>query len=181
MISKGSILIVDDDVDSRKSLCMILSPSYDVHTAKNGQEAIDFLSQKQVDLITLELLMPGLSGIDLLKEIKKLQPHIEVIIVTGYETLSNAQEAAYYGAVDFISKPFNVADIIMGVSKALGQRSQNKKIEGLIEQFRNLCSSRGLKRRKDLSYDAYFSFKGFPNPTRLDLSCGILYNPMRNN
>jgi len=88
--------------------------------------------------------MPGLSGIDLLREIKKLQPDIEVMIVTGYATLNNAQEAAHYRAVNFISKPFNVADIIISVSKALEQRNQNRKIKGLIQQFKDLRSSSGL-------------------------------------
>ena len=143
MISKGSILIVDDEVGSRESLRMILKPMYEVHTASNGQEAINFISQKKVDLVTLDLNMPGLSGIDVLQEIKKLQLDIEVIIVTGYGTLSNAQEAIRYGAGDFISKPFNVADIIAIVSKAFERRSQNMEIKGLIGQLQNLRSSLG--------------------------------------
>jgi DNA-binding NtrC family response regulator len=140
MISKGTILIVDDEVGPRESLRMILKPVYDIHTAENGQEAINFISQKKVDLVTLDLRMPGLSGIEVLQEIKKLQPDIEVIIVTGYGTLTNAQEAIRYGAADFISKPFNVADIIAIVSKAFERRSYNLKIKGLIQQIQGLRS-----------------------------------------
>jgi putative two-component system response regulator len=143
MISKGSILIVDDEVGPRESLRMILKPMHEVHTAENGQEAINFISQKKVDLVTLDLRMPGLSGIEVLQEIKKLQPDIEVIIVTGYGTLSNAQEAIRYGAGDFISKPFNVADIIAIVSKVFERRSSNMKIKGLIQQIQGLRSSLG--------------------------------------
>ena len=143
MISKGTILIVDDEVGPRESLRMILKPMYEVHTAENGQEAITFISQKKVDLVTLDLKMPGLSGIEVLQEIKKLQPDIEVMIVTGYGTLSNAQEAIRYGAADFISKPFNVADIIAIVSKAFERRSYNLKIKGLIQQVQGLRSSLG--------------------------------------
>ena len=124
MNSKGSILIVDDEVGPRESLRMILKPMYDIHTAENGQEAINFLSQKAVGLVTLDLKMPGLSGIDALREIKKLQPDIEAIIITGYGTLSNAQDAIRFGAGDFISKPFNVADVIAIVSKAFERRRQ---------------------------------------------------------
>ena len=141
MISKGSILIVDDEAGPRESLRMILKPMYEVHTAENGQEAINFISQKKVDLVTLDLRMPGLSGIDVLKEIKKLQPDIEAIIVTGYGTLGNAQEAIRYGAGDFISKPFNVADIIAIVSKAFEQRSYSLKIKGIVQQIQGLRSS----------------------------------------
>lgn len=141
MISKGSILIVDDEVGPRESLRMILKPIYEVHSAENGQEAINFISQKKVDLVTLDLNMPLLPGIEVLKEIKKLQPDIEVMIVTGYGTLGNAQEAIRYGAGDFISKPFNVADIIAIVSKAFERRSYNMKIKGLIQQIQGLRSS----------------------------------------
>ena len=143
MISKGSILIVDDEGGPRESCGIILKPMYDVHTVENGQEAINFISQKKVDLVTLDLKMPGLSGIEVLQEIKKLQPDIEIIIVTGYGTLSNAQEAIRFGAGDFISKPFNVADIIAIVSKAFERRSYNLKIKGLIQQVQGLRSSLG--------------------------------------
>jgi DNA-binding NtrC family response regulator len=146
MISKESILIVDDEVGPRESLRMILKPIYEVHSAENGQEAINFISQKKVDLVTLDLNMPVLPGIEVLKEIKKLQPDIEVMIVTGYGTLGNAQEAIRYGAGDFISKPFNVADIIAIVSKAFERRSYNMKIKGLIQQIRGLRSSLGEKK-----------------------------------
>jgi DNA-binding NtrC family response regulator len=84
--------------------------------------------------------MPVLPGIEVLKNIKKLQPDIEVMIVTGYGTLGNAQEAIRYGAGDFISKPFNVADIITIVSKAFERRSYNLKIKSLVERIQDLHS-----------------------------------------
>ena len=143
MISKGSILIVDDEAGPRESLRMILKPIYEVHTAQNGQEAITFISQKKVDLVTLDLNMPGLPGIEVLKKIQKLQPDIKVIIVTGYGTLGNAREAIRYGAGNFISKPFNVADIIAIVSKVFEQHIYNMKIKDLIQQIQGLRSSSG--------------------------------------
>jgi YesN/AraC family two-component response regulator len=143
MISKGSILIVDDEAGPRESLRMILKPIYEVHTAQNGQEAITFISQKKVDLVTLDLNMPGLPGIEVLKKIKKLQPDIKVIIVTGYGTMGNAREAIRYGAGNFISKPFNVADIIAIVSKVFEQHIYNMKIKDLIQQIQGLRSSSG--------------------------------------
>jgi DNA-binding NtrC family response regulator len=146
MTSNGSILIVDDDAAPREALGMILKPMYDVHTVENGQEAINFISQKKVDLVTLDLNMPGLSGIEVLQEIKKLKPDIEVLIVTAYGTLSSAQEAIRLGARDFISKPFNVADIMAVVSKAFEQRSYNLKIKGLTQQIQSLRSSLGDKK-----------------------------------
>jgi len=147
MDSKGSILIVDDEIGVRESLRMILKPMYDVHTVENGQEALKFVSQEKVDLITLDLNMPGLSGMDVLGAIKKLQQDIEIIIITGYGTLSNAQESIRIGASNFISKPFNVADIIANVSKAFERRNYNLEIKSLINEIKILRSSFGENKK----------------------------------
>ena len=72
MANKGTILIVDDEVGPRESLRMILKPIYEVCTAGDGQEAIRIINDKSIDLVTLDLKMPGLSGIDVLREIKKI-------------------------------------------------------------------------------------------------------------
>jgi DNA-binding NtrC family response regulator len=140
MIPRGSILIVDDEFGPRESLRMIFQSFYEVFTVENGQEAIQFLSKNKVDLVTLDLNMPGLSGLEVLREIRNLQPGIEVIIVTAYGSLSNAQEAVSLGAGDFISKPYNVADVITTVSQSFARRSNNQKIKNLIHEFKNLHS-----------------------------------------
>ena len=141
MANKGTILIVDDEVGPRESLRMILKPIYEVYTVGDGHEALRCIHEKSIDLVTLDLKMPGLSGIEVLREIKKFQPDIEVIVITGYGTLNNAQEAIKFGAGDFISKPFNVADIIAIVSKSFERRSYNLKIKNLIQQIKGLRSS----------------------------------------
>jgi DNA-binding NtrC family response regulator len=130
MVSKGSVLVVDDESGPRESLRMILNSIYDVHTAENGEEALNFISQEKVDLVTLDLNMPGLSGIEVLREIKKFRPDIEVIIITGYGTLGHTREAINYGAGNFIYKPFNIADIIAAVRKAFERRSYSMKAKG---------------------------------------------------
>jgi DNA-binding NtrC family response regulator len=135
---KEAILIVDDEDGPRESLRMILKPCYEVHTASGGGEALNLIQNKDIEVVTLDLNMPGLSGIDTLKEIKKLKPDTEVIVITGYGTLNNAQEAIRFGAGDFISKPFNVADIISIVGKSFERRKYNSKIKELIERIQNL-------------------------------------------
>jgi DNA-binding NtrC family response regulator len=140
MAQKGSILIVDDEVGPRESLRMILKPIYEIYTATNGDEALQVISKENIDLVTLDLRMPGLSGIDVLREIKKIKADVEVIVITGYGTLTNAQEAIRYGAGDFISKPFNVADIIAIISKSFERRNYNMKIKNLIQQIKDLRS-----------------------------------------
>ncbi|OGQ01605.1 MAG: hypothetical protein A2Z51_04725 [Deltaproteobacteria bacterium RBG_19FT_COMBO_52_11] len=148
---KGTILIVDDEVGPRESLRMILKPIYEVFMASNGREAIKVVETENIDLVTLDLKMPGFSGIDVLQEIKKIKRDIEVIIITGYGTLTNAQEAIRYGAGDFISKPFNVADIIGIISKSFERRNYNLKIKSLIQQIKSLRSTAENKERDLLS------------------------------
>lgn len=138
--NRGTILIVDDEAGPRESLRMILKPIYNIFTASNGKEALEIIQKENIDLVTLDLNMPGLSGIEVLKEIKKIKSDIEVIIVTGYGTLKNAQEVIRYGAGDFISKPFNIADIVAIVSKSFERRNYNLKINNLIQQIKGLKS-----------------------------------------
>ncbi|MGC8811902.1 MAG: HD domain-containing phosphohydrolase [bacterium] len=138
MAEHGTILVVDDEIGPRESLRMILKPLFQVYQASNGWEALDLIKEKEIDLVTLDLKMPGLSGIEVLKEVKKIKSDVEVVIVTGYGTLANAIEAIRYGAVDFITKPFNVAEIISVVSKSFERRSLNLKIKNLIQKIKNL-------------------------------------------
>jgi putative nucleotidyltransferase with HDIG domain len=138
MHAKGSVLVVDDEFGPRESLRMILKPIYDVHAVDNGQDAIDFICRQKVDLVTLDLRMPGLSGIDVLREIKKITTDIEVVVITGYGTMNTAVEAFRLGAVDFIFKPFNVAEIISIVKKSVERRNFNLAIKNLLQRFKAL-------------------------------------------
>ena len=133
MAQKGSVLVVDDEMGPRESLRMILRPLYEVKTASNGQEAIQFLQQGEIDLITLDLKMPGLSGLDVLREIKKMNVDAAVIIITAYGTLTNAHEAIRYGAVDFISKPYNATDILAVVRRTVEQKQYNLRMKKLLD------------------------------------------------
>jgi len=127
MAQQGSVLVVDDEVGPRESLRMILQPLYEVKTASNGQEALQFLQEGKIDLITLDLKMPGLSGLDVLREIKKMNAEAAVVIITAYGSLTNAHEAIRYGAVDFISKPYNATDILAVVRRTVEQKQFNLK------------------------------------------------------
>jgi putative two-component system response regulator len=138
MEQKASVLVVDDELGPRESLRMILKPLYDVRTAANGQEALDCIQKEKVDLITLDIKMPGLSGMDVLRELRKLGSDAAVVIVTGYGTLTNVQDAIRYGAVDFVSKPFNVPDIVAIVNKSVAQRSYNRKVKNIVQKIRSI-------------------------------------------
>jgi len=128
MEQNKSILIVDDEFGVRESLKMILKPIYHVHTAANGEEALRCIQKEKIDLVTLDLKMPGLSGFEVLREIKKNHPSIEAVIITAYGSGENAMEAVRYGA-EFINKPFNVPDVLISLNKSLEKQSYNLKVK----------------------------------------------------
>jgi DNA-binding NtrC family response regulator len=123
MSDNANILIVDDELGPRESLRMILNPSYNTLTAPNGNIALNLIKQYPIDLVTLDLKMPGMNGIEVLKEIQKLKPDIEIIIITGYGTLKTALECIRLGAFDYINKPFNVSEISEVIKKSLTKRN----------------------------------------------------------
>ena len=140
MPNKETILVVDDEFGPRESLRVILSLLYEVHTVAAGEEALRFIHDHYVDLVTLDLNMPGRSGFGVLKEIKDFRPDLEVIIITAYGSLQNAKEAIRLGAEDFIPKPFNVADIMTIVGKSLERRKNNLKIKHLTDRIKTIRS-----------------------------------------
>jgi len=125
MAQKKSILIVDDEFGVRESLKMVLKLNYQVYTAADGKEALQSIQEDRIDLVALDLKMPGLSGMDVLKQIKRKDPDIEVIVITAMGTPQNVQDASRYGAGAFITKPFNVPDLINSINKSLEKRSYN--------------------------------------------------------
>ena len=136
-INAPKILIVDDEIGPRESLRMILKPNYNVFTVENGYAAIQMVKQIEPDIITLDLKMPGLSGIDALKEIRETAPDVIVIIITGYGTLQSAIEAIRYGVFDYISKPFNVPEIMGIIDRSVQRKKLNLKIKDFLKHFFN--------------------------------------------
>jgi DNA-binding response OmpR family regulator len=127
MTSKWSILIVDDEFAVRESLRMLLKSYYKIFSAPDGEEALKILKERKIDLITLDLNMPKLSGIDTLREIRKIDGRVPVIIVTGYGTQKDEKEALLYGVRDFISKPFNIHEIVSVIDRILADRIEQER------------------------------------------------------
>jgi len=130
-----NILIVDDEIGPRESLRMILKPSYNVFIAENGHDAIQMIQKIETDVVTLDLKMPGISGIETLKELRLIDPDVMVIIITGFGTLKSAIEAIRYGVFDYISKPFNVPEIMCIIDKSVQRRKLNLKIKEVLGNF----------------------------------------------
>ena len=133
--TKPHILVVDDEMGPRESLKMILNPHYTVHVAERGGQAVEMLGKFPVDLVTLDLKMPGLSGIHVLERLKEYDPDIEAIIITGYGSLDTAIEGLRLGAFDYISKPFDVNHILSLVRRGLARRNAKSKLRQVKSDF----------------------------------------------
>ncbi len=118
-----SILIVDDEPSILQSLGGLLTDEgFDVLTASNGYEALKNIESNSPDLVLLDIWMPGLDGIDTLQEIRKNNPYIQVIIITGHGTIETAVKATKMGAYDLIEKPLSIDKVIVAINNALNYR-----------------------------------------------------------
>jgi PAS domain S-box-containing protein len=114
------ILVVDDEKRIRDGCCTMLNgDGFDVDAAENGFVGLKKIDEEHFDIILLDLMMPGLRGIDLLSHVKTKHPDTLVIVITGYATLEHAIDAMKKGAFDFISKPFSPSDLRSVIGRAI--------------------------------------------------------------
>ncbi len=123
MSVKARILIVDDEPDLRTLLAHVLqNAGYEVKEASDGEEAINNLKNQKYDLALLDIQMPLVNGIQVLKYIKQNTPKTKAIMLTGYADLKHAMEAKEFGAKDFIGKPYKIEDILLTVENVLKEQ-----------------------------------------------------------
>ena len=122
MMEFSTVLVVDDEIGPRESLRAILKPDYQVLVAAEGEQAVQFVEQQPVDVVLLDLRMPGLSGMQVLEKIKSIDPSIEVIVVTGYASYETVLEGLRLHAFDYIPKPFNIPHLREIVKRAATQK-----------------------------------------------------------
>jgi two-component system response regulator HydG len=119
-----TILIVDDDRANLASLEKIFRrESHEVLTASDGREALGILRNTRVDVILTDLMMPGMSGTDLLKAAQTVAPESDVILMTAFGTVETAVEAMKLGAYDFVTKPFKRLQVVRCVKRALEKQA----------------------------------------------------------
>ncbi|CUU01952.1 Response regulator receiver domain-containing protein [Candidatus Thermokryptus mobilis] len=122
MAEKSRVLVVDDEEALRYLLSTELAAEgYEVETAGDGDEAIEAIKQKDYDVVLLDIKMPRVDGFEVLKFIKQNKPEIKVIMLTAYADVKNAIEALKLGASDFVSKPYDLEDILTSINRALGK------------------------------------------------------------
>ena len=121
--SSPKILVVDDEPGIRELLSIMLSSEgYDVSTARDYNTALTKFQQNDFDIIIADIMMPGKSGIDLMKAIREKDPDIPIIIITAYASINSAIEALRLDAFDYITKPFSVDQIKFIIKRALDVR-----------------------------------------------------------
>ena len=139
-----TVLVVDDEPAIVDSLQKILErESLRVLTSGSGGEALDILRREPVAVLLTDLMMPGMSGMDLLRASKSVAPETETVLMTAYGTVENAVEAMKQGAYDFVTKPIKRAHLVRVVGKALEKRS-------LVQENRSLRAQLAAEKRRTM-------------------------------
>jgi DNA-binding NtrC family response regulator len=125
---RGTVLVVDDEEGVRASIRVILEGTCEVLEANTGADALELLRTREVDLVMLDQRMPGEPGIDVLPRVKAADPSTVVVLATAVHDVRTAVEALKRGAYDYITKPFDVDDILMLVERVLEKRALERQV-----------------------------------------------------
>ncbi len=130
-----SILIVDDERGPRESLRMILSGDHRVLTAEDGTSALEILRTDWIDLVTVDLNMPGMKGDELIRTVRAELPQIEIIVITGCGSIDSAVEGIRHGVFDYLTKPFDVVQVLASVERAMARRQSRGRMISFLESI----------------------------------------------
>ena len=138
MSSRGTIHVIDDEPVIHDVLGQLLtSEGYEVELSSSGEEGLAKLDGRSFDVFLLDLLMPGLKGIEVLQAIRRINPHSQVIIITAYASVESAIEAMKHGAFDYIQKPFKHDELLMTIDRALDHKrlqDENVRLRGELQR-----------------------------------------------
>ena len=137
---RGTLLIVDDEDGPRQSLRVIFKDEYDLLMAEDGPTAIELAQKHPIDVAVLDIRMAGMSGIEVLERLKYVNPSIEAIMMTAFETTDTIRQALRLRACDYINKPFDLATIRAAVSQAMQRRTLESEIHSSAEKVQELLS-----------------------------------------
>ena len=126
MAKTKTILAIDDELSIRESFNLILSDHYKLEMAASGEAALKKITDQKIDLVFLDIRMPGIDGLESLRKILEIDPNIKVIMVTAVNDVQKASEAIRIGAYDYIIKPFDVEQILNLTKQALASQERNK-------------------------------------------------------
>ncbi len=135
---KPTLLIVDDEEGPRKSVKTVFRNEFRILLACNAAEAMNLAHENHIDVAILDILMYGMSGLDLLVELKRIAPHIQVVMFTAYETSETVREALRHGACDYLDKPFAIPTMRSAVARALEKSKAAQEIQQSSTQLQSL-------------------------------------------
>ncbi len=137
---RGTLLIVDDEDGPRQSLRMIFKDDYDLLMAEDGPAAIKLAQENPIDVAVLDIRMAGMSGIEVLERLKYVNPDIEAIMLTAYETTDTIRQALRLRASDYLNKPFDIETMRAAVSQAMQRRTLESEIHSSAEKVQQLLA-----------------------------------------
>jgi two-component system, sensor histidine kinase and response regulator len=137
---RGTLLVVDDEDGPRQSLRVIFKDEYDLLLAEDGPTAIELAQKHDIDVAVLDIRMAGMSGIEVLERLKYVNPDIEAIMMTAFETTDTIRQALRLRACDYINKPFDLATMRSAVSQAMQRRTLESEINSSAEKIQELIS-----------------------------------------
>jgi DNA-binding NtrC family response regulator len=138
---RPTILVVDDDAGVRESFRMLLEDTYDVLDVPDGTRALELLGTCHVDLVLLDVRLPGVDGLGVLERIKALDEDLEVILVTAVQTMRTAVTAMKLGAFDCLAKPFDESEVLALIRRALDRRALAREIVVLRSELARVRSN----------------------------------------
>ncbi len=158
-MKKNRILVVDDEPGIREGCRRALTPhGYSIQTAENGEEGLQFIQSGEFDLALVDVMMPGMNGIDLITLIHEYDPEIVCIIITGYATVELAVTAIKQGAYDFLTKPFTTDDLLLVVNQGLERRRlslEAKRLQTIEAEAQNLAEEKARLEELDQAKIAF--------------------------
>ena len=139
---KRRVLIVDDEPGVRESVSMVLKDAYEPVAVSSGQEALQAVAAQPVDVVLLDIVMPGMDGLQVLEEIHARHPQLPVIMLTATKTVKTAVDAMKLGAFDYLTKPFDVDELRIVLDKATQQRGPGARGRGAAHRGRPALPAR---------------------------------------
>ena len=134
-MNQPSLLVVDDEANVRESLRLVFGKDFRVSEARSGEEAIRRVISDKPEVILLDILMPGIDGLEVLKQVKGLHPEGEVIMLTALNTARTAFTSKEFGAFDYVTKPFDLEEMRFRVNRALEKIQLARELEHLREEL----------------------------------------------
>jgi DNA-binding NtrC family response regulator len=129
------LLIVDDDAPLLESLRIVFDGIYDVSTALSAEEAAILLAQQAVDVMLLDVILPGINGVDFLRRVRESHPHLPVVMISGVSSIRPVMMALELGASDYIRKPFDIDELRLVVARALHVSDLRGKVAELEKEL----------------------------------------------